>query len=341
MAVIEDVLKVLKKDHGDSVALKGDEVIDFNRVPFGVFPFDLAIGGGVPEGKISMIVGKESSGKTTLALLWVAEYQRSNPDKVVVWVDAEWSYDSQWAKALGVAVDKLVVVRPESGEMVVDFVEGALGADDLGVLVVDSVAAMVPMAELAGDAGRMQVGGNSLLVGKFCRKMLMSLGVANKEEKYPTVLLVNQIRFKIGVMFGNPESFPGGQTLKHVCNMIIRLYGVDEIVGEHNKKIPVLKKITMTLNKYKCPILSKTSEFRMVIVPHADKPVGYVEYWNTVIAYAKDLGYIVKVGKKWVFNEVEYPTLLAIQKYLKGSPNLLADLKVKLIADARNNLFTL
>ena len=121
-----DVLKALNKSHGDKFTISGATVVDYDRLPFGVFPLDLALGGGIPIGKMSMVFGPESSGKTTVALLLVANYQRLYPNKVVVWIDAEWAFDASWASRLGVDVDKLLIVKPEYGEQGVEAAEAFL-----------------------------------------------------------------------------------------------------------------------------------------------------------------------------------------------------------------------
>ena len=206
-----DVLKTLKKDHGETFAVSGDKFIDYERLPFGVFPLDLALGGGIPIGKISMVFGPESSGKTTVALLLVANFQRLYPNLLAVWIDAEWAWDAKWAARLGVDVEKVIVIKPEYGEQGVEAIEALVSADDVGLIVIDSIATLVPKNEIDGEVDRQQVGGNSVLITKMCSKIFAGLVSQSKKGLYPTIFCVNQIRLKIGVMYGDPETYPNGE----------------------------------------------------------------------------------------------------------------------------------
>jgi len=333
MSGLSDVLKQLKKDHGDKITITGDTVVDFERMPFGVFPLDLAMGGGIPIGKMSMVFGPESSGKTTMAMILIAEYQRTH-DKSAFLVDAEWGFDPSWASRLGVDLEKLHIGKPETGEQAVEMIEGLTYADDVGLIVVDSIAGMVPQSEIDGDVNRMQVGGNSMLVGKMVRKTNAALMSQAKRDIHPTLFFINQLRKKIGVMFGNPETFPGGHALRHYCNIIFRTYGKDIMVPTVSKANPALKEVTLGMKKWKIPIVSKTAKYQFATIAHDGLPVGGSSAWNTIIKYSQDYGYIAKKGNKWMFGGEEYKTQKAIVELLTSDPDMLAQLKAQLIADA-------
>ncbi len=321
MAGVNEVLAKANKAHGGKFAHKASVMIDFDRIPFGIFPLDLATGGGIPEGKISMIYGPESSNKTNAMLKLIRSYQQLYPGRECVLVEPEHALDPNWARRLGVDLDRLHVVKPDFAEQAVDVLEGLVHAEDVGLICLDSVAAMVPNNEIEKDASTAAVGGNSAIIGKMCRKLASGLSVAAKQDRYPTILLVNQLRFKVGQMMGNPETYPGGMALKHYCNMILRFYGKNEIIKSVNPDLPCIKKTSVILKKWKVPVTAATCEFSMVTIPHDDMEVGTVQDWNTVSNYAKDQGMLGKGDKKgWIFLGEEYPTLVAVKEALEQNP---------------------
>lgn len=330
MSDVKSLLKKYANKYGEAFITTGAGVVDFDRLPTGVFNVDLMTGGGFPQGKISHLYGPKSSCKTTLALMTLAETQRNYPKKTHVWVDAEWGFDAAWAKRLGVDIDKIVMVKPDTGEDAVDAMAELVQAEDLGVLVLDSVAGVVPIAELDGDTNRAQVGGNSVLIGKLVRKLVRGLVQQSAAGRHPTIILLNQIRSKIGVMYGNPEKYPGGHALEHYINMELRLYGKDVMVKEVSAKLPALKQVNLILKKWKVPIVSTQGEFSFAQVPHAGLPAGGVPNLNTLLAYAKDYGFIVK-DKQWYLESAEFPTLQSIAAYLMKDREALLKLQRKVI----------
>lgn len=312
---VKDVIAQAQKDHGDKIAHSGAEFVDYERIPFGVFPLDLATGGGIPEGKMSMIYGPESSGKTNIALKLMASYQFIYPDRQNIWIDAEHSFDSLWAARMGVDVDNLIIIKPDFAEQCVDIMEGLVEADDIGLVILDSVAALVPHNEIESDASKEQVGGNSKIVGKLCRKISTALQGAMKEDRYPTVFFINQRRIEIGKMFGNPEKYPGGNTLRHYCNIILRSYAKDKIIKAVDPQLPCIKESSVTLTKWKVPITSPTCTYDMVMIPHETFGVGDVADINTVMNQGKNYGLIFKLPKAgwgWTFDDTEFKTLVDI-----------------------------
>lgn len=196
-----------------SVMLLGDNeppVVDV--IPTGIYSLDRALGvGGVPKGRMVEIYGPESGGKTTLALYVVAEAQRRGD--IVAFVDAEHSLDLKLAKILGVKTEELLISQPNCGEEALEMVEHLARSGDVGVIVVDSVAALTPKAEIEGHMGDSNMGVQARLMSQACRKLTSVLSKTN------TLLIwINQIRMKIGVMFGNPETTTGGNALKFYCS---------------------------------------------------------------------------------------------------------------------------
>lgn len=315
---LESVVGSMKKEHGDSAVTKGSELVDVERLPTGVFPFDLASGGGFPRGRTSIIFGPESSGKTNLALMAIALEQKINPEMQNVFVDVERSYDAKWAARLGVDTGRLTVLHPEYAEQAVDMVDAVMQADDVSIVVLDSIAAMMTANEGESSAEKASVGGSSAVVGKLVRKATTNFGSQKRKGLFPTLLLINQIRHKIGVMFGDPETMPGGNSLKFASGLTVRLYGKGKVVKEIHPAIPAYKETKGVIKKHKVPIVSTGFEYDMLMIPHEGHMPGHCEDWNTVSNYLRNMGGLGKTedGKAWVMLGEEFKTLTAAKASL-------------------------
>ena len=225
---------------GSVMRLGQQEALDIESISTGSLSLDLALGiGGLPKGRIIEIYGPESSGKTTLALQVVAEAQKSGG--ICAFVDAEHAMDPAYAKKLGVKTDELLISQPDTGEQALEITDTLIKSGSVSVLVVDSVAALTPKAELEGEMGDHHVGLQSRLMSQALRKITGSVAKSNT-----MVIFINQIRMKIGVMFGNPETTSGGNALKFYSSvrMDIRRIGAikdkDEIIG-NSTRVKVVK----------------------------------------------------------------------------------------------------
>jgi len=216
--------------------------IDVATIPTGSLSLDLALGGGLPQGRIIEIYGPESSGKTTLALHAVAEVQKSGG--VAAFIDAEHALDPEYAARIGINLDTLLISQPDTGEQALEIVETLVRSSAVDIVVVDSVAALVPRAEIEGDMGDAHVGLQARLMSQALRKLT---GVISKSKT--TVVFINQLRLKIGVMFGNPETTAGGQALKYYASVRMDIRGSEQIkdgdlsIGKHVKVKVVKNKI--------------------------------------------------------------------------------------------------
>lgn len=235
----------IEKQHGKGTIMRlGDEAVqDVPSISTGSLVLDQALGvGGVPRGRISEIYGPEGSGKTTLAMHIVAEAQKAGG--YAAFVDAEHAFDPRYAKNLGINTDELLVSQPDSGEQALEITETLIRSAALDVIVVDSVAALVPRAELEGEMGDSHMGLQARLMSQAMRKIT---GIINKTRT--SVIFINQIREKIGVMFGNPETTSGGRALKFYSSvrMDIRRIGSlkkgDDVVGNRTKVKIVKNKV--------------------------------------------------------------------------------------------------
>ena len=207
---IESAMKAIKTKFGDESIMKlGDKAkVDVDAMPTGSIGLDAALGvGGLPRGRIIEIFGPESSGKTTLALHVIAEAQKKGG--ICAFIDAEHAMDPEYAKKLGVKIDQLLISQPDTGEQALDIVDSLVRSGKMDVIVIDSVAALTPKDEIEGDMGEYHVGKQARLMCQALRKL-----TAIVAKSKTVVIFINQIRMQIGVMFGNPETTPGGKALK-------------------------------------------------------------------------------------------------------------------------------
>ena len=253
--LLADVLKQIEKEYGKGSIMKlGDRAsMDVEPIPSGSLLLDQALGiGGYPKGRVVEIFGPESSGKTTLALHAIAQVQKKGGR--AAFIDAENAIDPLYAKNLGVDIDELILSQPDSGEQALNIMLLLIESGAVDLVVVDSVAALVPQAELDGEMGDMQVGAQARMMSKAMRKLA---GMMNHNEC--TAIFINQLREKVGVIYGNPETTPGGRALKFYASVRIDIRKADaikngsDIIG-NNVKVKVVK------NKVAPPFKSATIE---------------------------------------------------------------------------------
>lgn len=341
MAKISDLQAQFNKTYGKGTATQGVTVYQTPRLPTGIFEFDLGSGGGFPLGKISEIFGPESSGKTNLMLNACGEAQRLWPDSYAAIIDAEGGLEGKW---MGNFVDpeRTLVIRPDYAEAVVDMVEKLLEAEDVSVVAIDSIAALVATAELEKSAESHTMGGNSIVVQKLIRKAVATLSRVNKqyengERKIPAppLLLINQIRHQIGVMFGSPEKTPGGFAPKFAAALRVRTYGRNIVDKKISDTMPIIKQTDAVIQKWKVPIVGNTIKYDMVTIPHAGLLVGQTTAWNTVEKMLQSMGHLVKGEKKgWKLFGDEHPTLLSCREKFYADDEFRKKLLMYLIEQA-------
>lgn len=224
---------------GAIMHLSGGRAMDVETIPTGSLSLDIALGGGVPKGRIIEIYGPESSGKTTLSLHVLAEVQRSGG--VAAFIDAEHALDPAYAKRIGVDTEKLLVSQPDSGEQALEIVETLVRSNAVDIVIIDSVAALVPQAEIEGDMGDSHMGLQARLMSQALRKLTAIIS-----RSKTTVIFINQLRMKIGVMFGNPETTTGGNALKFYASVRLdirrtsQIKTADEVLG-NRVRVKVVK----------------------------------------------------------------------------------------------------
>src|SRR2546421_3404811 len=216
----------IRRSYGEGAIMKLGEAAaqrEVSSIPTGSLPLDLALGvGGLPRGRVVEIYGPESAGKTTVALHVVAEAQKLGG--VAAFVDAEHALDPIYASRIGVNIDELLISQPDTGEQALEIVEVLVRSGAVDVVVVDSVAALVPKAEIEGEMGDPHVGLQARLMSQALRKLTAGISRSNT-----VVIFINQLREKIGVMFGNPETTPGGRALKFYASVCLDMRRIDQI----------------------------------------------------------------------------------------------------------------
>lgn len=317
-----DMLKTFQKDKGDSIGSVGGQLVNATRIPTGLFPLDLALGGGFPRGKVTSIFGPESSNKTNIALRAIAMHQMLWPELLCVFVDLENEFNPEWAALLGVDTSRLVVLKPAYAEECVDLVEGMLHAHDVGLVVLDSIAAMVSTAELEKSAEGAIVGGVGTIIGKLYRKTIAAFIEAEKQGRYPSLFYINQITTKIGVMFGNPETEPGGNKPRFQSAIRLRVHGANVMDKTVSDVMPVAKEVNFVVKKWKTPILAASGKFVMATQPHKGLQIGQCDDFNTVSEYLKAYGKFEKgeKNKGWDIYGEHYDTIAPFKERLYGDP---------------------
>mgnify|MGYP000281904146 FL=1 len=242
---LEAAMSQIEKQFGKGSVMKLGEfkAMEIEAIPTGALSLDIALGiGGIPRGRIIEVFGPESSGKTTLALHLIAEAQKMGGE--AAFIDAEHALDPVYAKHLGVNIDELIVSQPDTGEQALEIAEALVRSGALDIIVVDSVAALVPKAEIDGDMGDAHVGLQARLMSQALRKLA---GVINKSKC--VIVFINQLREKVGVMFGNPETTPGGRALKFYSSVRLDIRRIEslkqdgEVIGNRTRVKVVKNKV--------------------------------------------------------------------------------------------------
>lgn len=305
----------ITKQFGDGSIMKLGESqkIDVELLPSGSLSLDLALGGGYPKGRIIEIYGPESSGKTTLALHAIAEIQKEGGQ--AAFIDAEHALDPAYAKKIGVDTDNLFISQPDNGEQALEICETLVRSGAVDLIVVDSVAALVPQAEIDGDMGDAQMGLQARLMSQAMRKLT---GIISKSKA--TVIFINQIRMKIGVMFGNPETTTGGNALKFYASVRMDIRRIGQIkegenISGNRTKVKIVK------NKIAAPF--RTAEFDIMYNEGISK-VG------DVLDLAIQKGILDKAGAFLKYNgETIAQGREAAKSLLKENPELLEEIDRK------------
>lgn len=319
LKTIENIVADIKSNFGEGAIMKLGQApkVDVDAIPTGSISLDLALGvGGMPKGRIVEVFGPESGGKTTLVLHTVAEAQKRGG--IAAFIDAEHALDPDYAKKIGVRVDDLLVSQPDSGEQALDILESLVRSAAIDVIIVDSVAALTPRAEIEGEIGDHQIGLQARLMSKALRKLTAITAKAGT-----TIIFTNQIRIKIGFVFGNPETTPGGKALKFYSSVRIELRRSaqiklgDKIIGNRVKAKVVKNKVAAPFRQTEFDIMYNEGISRLA------------DILNTAVLY----NIVDKKGAWFHYNGQQLGQgMEGAKAYLKENPRLITEIvkKIKL-----------
>ena len=315
----------ISKQFGDGSIMKLGEnhKVDVELLPSGCLSLDIALGGGYPKGRIIEIYGPESSGKTTLTLHAIAEIQKQGG--TAAFIDAEHALDPAYARKLGVDTENLLVAQPDNGEQALEITETLVRSNAVDLIVVDSVAALVPQAEIDGDMGDAHMGLQARLMSQALRKLT---GIINKSKA--TVIFINQIRMKIGVMFGNPETTTGGNALKFYASVradirrTAQIKSGDDVIGNRTK-------VKIVKNKIAAPF--RVAEFDIMYNEGISKT-------GDIIDLAVEHEILGKSGAFYKYNDQNIGQGREnAKRYLLENPDIMAEIDTKVRAKIRGEEF--
>lgn len=312
-SIIENTVKEIKTKFGEGAIMKLGEAkkVDVDAIPTGSLSLDIALGvGGIPRGRVIEVFGPESSGKTTLTLHIISEAQKRGG--AAAFIDAEHALDPEYARRIGVDIDNLLISQPDTGEQALDIVETLVRSGAVEVIVVDSVAALTPRAEIEGEMSDQQIGLQARLMSKALRK------ITNIMAKSGTaVIFTNQIRMKIGVMFGNPETTPGGNALKFFSSVRLdirraaQLKSQDQIIGNRTRVKVVKNKVAPPFRTAEFDIMYNEGISRLGDIIQTGVQYGVLEKMGSWYSYQGE-----KLGQG----------MEASKSYLKENPKLVSNI---------------
>jgi recombination protein RecA len=267
------------------------------------------------------VYGPESSGKTNITYCAIANAQRLPPPcNVAIFVDLEGTFDPKWAAQFGVDVDKLLVVKPGYGEEAVDLIDALIRAEEVAILVVDSLAVVVAAKEIEGSTEKADVGSSAVLVKRLVNKLAIVFSMESRRGHTPCVILLNQTRFKIGVMFGDPETIPGGQAMKFNSSLTIRLYGKNKVDTKIHPDLPVYKDTNLVVKKAKVPVRAIKTQYDMAMMATDKLSVGQSASFGSVKGHLQMNGTIVKVAGGYEVAGTHYSKIGDIEDHYYADP---------------------
>ncbi len=326
---VKAALAQIEKKYGQGAIMKMGDVgkIDIARTPTGSISLDMAIGGGIPKGRILEIYGPESSGKTTLTLHMIAQSQKMGGQ--AAFIDAEHALDPEYARSIGVDIDNLLISQPDTGEQALEIVETLVRSNAVDIIVIDSVAALVPAAEIEGEMGDAQMGLQARLMSQALRKLA---GIISKSNV--TVIFLNQLRMKIGVMFGNPETTTGGNALKFYASIRMDIRKIANIeIGTGDDKEVIGSRVRVKIVKNKTAPPFRVAEFDVMYG-------SGISYEGDILDIASKFEVVKKSGAFYTYGDTKLGQGRENAKtFLKDNPKMMESIKVDLkkLKDAKKD----
>lgn len=338
---LRNLISEVTKEYGEGVIIKGNAVPTYTYLPTGIFTLDMALLGGIPESAFTLLYGNPSSGKSTLAVKISASAQQKYPDKEVLYVDMEGTYDPSWAEKHGVDGDRLAYARPQSGEQAVDIICAAAEAEDVSLIIVDSLAAMVPTKDLDSSASDPVVATRAKMLAQMMAKLKNKIIEERKKGHQVTVVMINQFRLKIGVMFGDPRTLPGGEAQHFYADVKIEMKNKERVgKDERDNEVVDYNEHSFVLAKAKTGNSLRNAEFRMIRNPDHVCGAGFIDDGSTVLAFGKKMGLVTGGGSSWSIDGIDQKFSKGddMIEYLYANPEEFRILKQKLVSLQRRSM---
>ena len=328
MGNLQLVLNEINKKYGEGTIRPANEFPRFKRISTGIFSLDVEIGGGLPKGRIVIFTGNESTGKTTVAKLSIAQFQKTCKNCLVVreacscgsfephkavFLDMEGAFDKDWFEQLGGNIDDLLLIQPEFSEQASDIVEALVRTGEVDIIVIDSIAMMSPADEIEKSAEDMLVGTHARLINRMMRSIqagMNSLGMTN--ERKPSVVMINQVRQKVGVMYGSPDVYPGGWGQKFASSITVKFSArpservYEDSGGKKKDEAPVGITVRFNVEKNKTFLPMRTGMFVLHVADSSLATKGSINIEEQIIDYGIRYGLIEKSGAWFTVNEQQY-----------------------------------
>jgi len=334
---LSKITNAVRGKYTNGVVRRGtDAVANYGRVSTGILSLDVCLAGGFRLSRGAMVYGEKSAGKTTIALRTVARMQLLFPDMFVVWIDVEGTFDNTWAIINGVDLERLLVLEPETGEDAVDLGDTYMRAKETSMLVTDSIAFITPQKEIEVSAEDQLPGLQARLIGRYLRKTNSALLSERHRGHMPLNFLINQFRMKIGVMFGDPRTLPGGKALE---------FAASQQVEAKNKEIKDEKTGTVRHNDHSFNVTKdktggrvKEGSFRLIRDEETSQlPVGYINQTGTILVHGNKFGICeVKGGGNFVVDDYNIKGEANVTKYFLDNPDREEEIKNAIVQSYRN-----
>lgn len=342
--VLAQLSEQINKDYGEGSAVPAMDVFRYMKhIPLGHLVGDLSLFGGLPEGQAAMFLGLEGGGKTTQAMRCVGQMQRKYPDKAAIWVDSEETFDPLWATQHGVDMDRLIITRIKAGEDVTDALKTAKAhAEELGMIVVDSVNQTTPLKEYDDSAGDAQVALHPRMMGRMCS----ALGVASKDRRAKgydpvTEIFINQYRSNIGGPPMAQKTIPGGRQLRHYCSTHLEFRAKIELGTDEGNKTPHVVEHVFNVKRTKMASSLRSGEYHVVVGADHRLPIGSYDEAGTIVSQAKKIGLWEGAGANQRFSCIEgevFRTMDAGKAWLEQNPEAANLIKQRIIMHRRERV---
>jgi recombination protein RecA len=334
---LSDLMKVINKQHSTHTVMRGDNPMPTRRQKTGILSVDMCLGGGWRYASGSMVIGERSAGKSTIALMTIAQALKDNPDKVAVWIDLEGTLDTVWAKKLGVDTERVYIVSPDSGEEAIDLAIAFMGAEQTCMIVTDSIAAIVPMKEVEASAETAFMALHARLIGGYVRRVNNALIRERKKGHDLIVMHLNQFRIDITKMFGDKRVVPGGRALEFSTSQQMTIVNKEHKAEKGDNAGTVLfNEHSFVITKDKTGGRLKEGKFKLIRDAEAGFPEGYIDQSKFMMAAGQRIGLYTGGGSSHKLDGCgTFKSHAEVANYFFENPNKLEEFNSRILLEYR------